>query len=90
MTGGQPDCQETNDDKSVGQAPFFPEEHFKFLHSLNLQRSRITLPLVLVCIKEMEYLSGGEGTPEPLGSTRARTAPARSRGSSGDSARGSG
>lgn len=57
MTGGQPDCQETNDDKSVGQAPFFPEEHFKFLHSLNLQRSRITLPLVLVCIKEMEYLS---------------------------------
>lgn len=57
MTGGQPDCQETNDDKSVGQAPFFPEEHFKFLHSLYLQRSRITLPLVLVCIKEMEYLS---------------------------------
>lgn len=61
MTGRQPHCQETNDHGSVGQGPFSSGQHFKFQYSFSLQRSRISLPLVLLCFKKVaqmiEFLS---------------------------------
>lgn len=69
MTGGQPHCQETKDHRSVGQGPFSSGQHFRFQYSFSLQRSRISLCLVLVCFKKiaqmMEFLSGAEGTRCP-------------------------